>query len=215
MKFESLKEAVLPPGPILALTLIGLLLLSAVLYYRAIEIQRFLEPALALSQPRNEVAEDFNQLLVREFGRDSVTGIRFVMGSILVDESMLFTADHQIKETAQDMLRKLSRVFTSALSEKHSGSYVDLILVSTRYPLGSDIVVNAGLRRRTQHQSELLLESMYRLDPALEKNFGHYFIPAALPVPSSEKTANLVEFRIVPGEMLHIEVLTRLRKYVK
>lgn len=215
MKLESIKEAILPPGPILALTLIGLLLLSAVLYYRAIEIQRFLEPALALSQPRNEVAEDFNQLLAAEFGGDSVTGIRFVLGSILVDEALLFTADHRIKKTAHEILRKLSRVFIAAFRDKHSGSYIELILVCTRYPFSVDAGMNANLRFRMQHQSEFILESMYRLDPSLEKNFGQYFIPAVLPVPLSEKKANLVEFRIVPGEMLHIEVLTRLRKYVK
>ena len=54
---------VVPPGPLLSLLLIGLVLLSGLLYYRAVRIQRFMEPALALSQPRNDFSEAIEQNL--------------------------------------------------------------------------------------------------------------------------------------------------------
>jgi len=215
MNLEKLKEVLLPSGPILAVTLVGLLLLSGVTYYRAVEIQRFLEPALAISQPRNEVAEDFNQLLNREFGGKSIEGIQFVMGSIFVDETLLFTDDHHIGNLGHAILRKLGRVFFTALKEKYTGSYVDLILVSVPYSVSSHPGMNSRRRLRMQHEAELILGTMFSQEPALEKDYGHYFVSAALSMAPADKKINLVEFRIIPGEQLHIDVLTRLKKYVK
>jgi len=212
---EFLKDFILPPGPILALTLIGLLSLGAVLYYRAVEIQRFLEPALALSQPRNEVAEGFNQLIAQEFGKGPSQGVRFSMGSIFINEPLLFADDRGIRKSAEELIRKLGHVFLSALQEKRTGSYVDLILVCTRYPFSERTELNNVMRVRMQRRSELILEYMYRLEPELEKKYGQYFVSVALPIDRRDERVNHVEFRIIPGEMLHIEVLTRLRKYVK
>jgi len=69
MKKVSINKFILPPGPILILTLIGLLLLSALLYYRAVKIQRFLEPVLAITQPRIAFSKNIYNLLLREFGK--------------------------------------------------------------------------------------------------------------------------------------------------
>ncbi len=68
MSGRTLLKYIPPAGPILNLTLIGLVLLSALLYYRAIKIQRFLEPALAISQPRNEFAKNVRLRFQKEFG---------------------------------------------------------------------------------------------------------------------------------------------------
>src|SRR5512143_2212095 len=63
MKGGSLWKYAPPPGPVISLLLIGLVLLSSLLYYRSVKIQRFLEPALALSQPRNEFAKHIRQII--------------------------------------------------------------------------------------------------------------------------------------------------------
>ena len=72
MNRRSLWKYVPPAGPVLSLLLIGLVVLSALLYYRAVKIQRFLEPALALSQPRNEFTKNISQNFQREIGRAHV-----------------------------------------------------------------------------------------------------------------------------------------------
>jgi hypothetical protein len=58
MGLSPFRKLILQPGPILSLTLIGILLLSAVIYYRANNVQRFLEPALALSEPRLKFSQN-------------------------------------------------------------------------------------------------------------------------------------------------------------
>jgi hypothetical protein len=52
---DSIRHYLLPPGSILSITLIGFLLLGAVLYHRAGRIQRFLEPALAILEKLGRV----------------------------------------------------------------------------------------------------------------------------------------------------------------
>ena len=96
MKEVRIKKFILPPGPILILTLIGLLLLSALLYYRAVRIQRFLEPALAITQPRITFSKNINNLILREFGKEESKGIKFRTGSILVEQSLLVDGVHNI-----------------------------------------------------------------------------------------------------------------------
>ncbi len=91
MNARSLWKLVPPAGPVLSLLLVGLVLLSALLYYRAVKIQRFLEPALALSQPRNEFAKNIKSIYQKEFGTKPVTGLRIKASSILMDRSFLFT----------------------------------------------------------------------------------------------------------------------------
>ena len=88
---EKAPEKYVPPaGPILSLLLIGLVLLSALLYYRAVKIQRFLEPALAISKPRNEFSKSIKQIFQQEFGAELVKGIRIRAGSIFIEKSFLF-----------------------------------------------------------------------------------------------------------------------------
>ncbi len=213
MKMDSIRKFISPPGPILSLALIGLLLLSAVLYYRAINIQRFMEPALAISQPRIEFAENIRRLILKEFGTKKIEGIKFTIGSILVEESLLSGSGNDIEKSV--ILNKLSRVFLSALEDPNIRAHIDLILVSKRLPLGSDTKLNEKMRAQIQQGSELILRSMYKAEPQLEMDYGTYFAATAMPVNALEKETNWVEFRIIPSELVHVELLQRLHKYVR
>src|SRR5512134_829109 len=95
MRPDTLRRLIPPLGPIFSLALIGLLLLSAILYYRAVKIQRFLEPALAISEPRMKFTQGIRNLLIREFSHTELKGIKFRAGSIIVDESLLLAGAHQ------------------------------------------------------------------------------------------------------------------------
>ena len=213
MKGVSIKKFILPPGPILSLTLIGLLLLSALLYYRAVKIQRFLEPALAITQPRIIFSKNINNLLLREFGKEESKGIKFKAGSILVEQSLLFAGVHNINGEEPAVLKKLGRVFLAALSDPDIRDNISLIIVSTRLPLSPEITSNKEFRYQIQNRAELILNSMYKVAPELERKYGRYFAATALPVDPAVKETDWIEFRIIPTERLHIEVLQRLEKY--
>ena len=77
---------------VVALTLIGLILVGAVLYSNSIRFQRFIEPMIAVLQPRGEFSERFKQLILGEFetlNKDEVVlrgNILRVRRSFLTDE---------------------------------------------------------------------------------------------------------------------------------
>ncbi|TAL23538.1 MAG: hypothetical protein EPN94_09300 [Nitrospirae bacterium] len=215
MKSAFIKKFILPPGPVFGLILAGLLLLSAVLYYRAVKIQRFLEPALAISLPRSEFAGSISSLLVKEFGAEEVRGISFKMGSIFIEESLLFDNGNNMKESAHTILNKLGHVFMTALNDRNTRSHIDLIIVGSRFTVTRDTKRNIELRTNMQHKAELILYSIYKSEPELEENYGSYFAATAtaIPVSAPSQDTNWVEFRIVPSELAHIEMLMRLGKY--
>ncbi len=212
MNDNIVRKIIMQPGPILSLTLIGLLLLSALLYYRAVKIQRFLEPALAISQPRIKFNQDINNLIMKEFGT-TVRGIRFKRGSIFVDQSLLFASAHGHDGSQPVMFKRLSNVLLSALSDPNIRSHISLILISTSIPLTTDPQINKSLRFQAQERIGLILNALYRAEPELEKKFGTYFAVTATHKAVPIKDADMVEFRMIPTERLHIEVLERLEKY--
>lgn len=207
-----IRKFIMPPGPILSMTLIGLLLLSALLYYRAIKIQRFLEPALAISEPRVKFNQDINDLLMKEFGTTG-KGIKFRRGSILVDQTFLFSTSNRMDGSHSLILKKLGRFFLAVLGDQDIRDRISLVLVSTNLPFTSDIELNKELRAQVQGRTALILNSMYAVEPELEKKFGKYFAVTAIPVDASGRETNSIEFRLIPTERLHIEVLERLEKY--
>lgn len=215
MTKDSIKKFILPPGPILSLTLIGLLILSAILYYQAVKIQRFLEPALAVSQPKMKFTQNMNNLLTKEFGKKEIEGVKFRSGSILVDQSLFFKGGHYTKGFEPEVLNKLSRIFLSAFSNEDLREHISLIMVSIRFPLGPNPEFNRLMSLQTQQRAWLLLNSLYATEPLLEKKYGTYFTAAALPVSSALKENNWIEFRMVQTDRLHIEVLQKFEKYMQ
>lgn len=213
MKASSLWRLVPSPGPLLSLALIGLVLLSALLYYRAVKIQRFLEPALALSQPRNEFSKNINRIVEKQFGNASARGLRVRTSSILLERSQLFTRDGSLKASARDDLRKLSRVFLTLMSDEHLRSEISLVLIVGRFPSFGAEGANPVQRLQILQQVGFIQDALFHLEPELGVRYSTYFASAAQPLPPHEPNADIIEFRIVPSEFLHIEVLEKLEKY--
>jgi hypothetical protein len=213
MNGKSLWKYVPPPGLILSLLLIGLVLLSALLYYRAVKIQRFLEPALALSQPRNEFAKSINQRFEKEFGAKSIKGLRIKASTILMEKSLLFSGDGTLKATAQDDLQKLARVFLALMKDDHTRSDISQVLIIGRFhPYGAR-GVNAVERMRVHHMVGFIQDALFQLAPELGIRYASYFAGVAQPASLYDGNSDAVEFRIIPSEFLHIEVLEKLEKY--
>lgn len=208
MKTEKIKKFLLPPGPILALTLIGLLLLSALLYYRSVRIQRFLEPALAMSEPRLKFGQNINDLISKEFGAEEIDRIKFKSNSIFIQQSLLFTSSNCLRS---DTIKKLANIFLSALNNPDIRKHISIILVSTKSPINNTDKQQLLL----QEIAGQIIEALYAYEPKLEKEFNKYFASTALTSDSKTKELHLIEFRIVPSEQLHIEVLQRLMKYAE
>jgi hypothetical protein len=215
MKFETVRKFIMPPGPILSLTLIGLLLLSALVYYRAVKIQRFLEPALAFSQPRLQFSQSINNLLAKEFGARETGGVKFRAGAILINQALIFPPGQIMRPDQSEVLHKLGHVFLAALDDPAIRDNVSLILVSTRLPLSTNAELNSVLRFQLQGRALLILNSLYAAEPALEKQYGKYFAATSLPLDGPPKEAAWIEFRIIPAERFHIILLQRLEKYMQ
>jgi len=213
MNGKSLWKYVPPPGPTLSLLLIGLVFLSALIYYRAVKIQRFLEPALALSQPRNEFAKNINLIFQKEFGTKSMRGLKIKSSSILIETSLLFSGDGTMKPSAPDDLHKLARVFLALMKDDHARSEISLVLIIGRFPSYGARGVNASEMMAVQRMVGSIQNGLFQLEPELGIRYSSYFAGVAQPINPHDRNRDVLELRILPSEFLHIEVLEKLEKY--
>lgn len=213
MNDRSLWKYVPQPGPTFSLLLIGLVLLSALIYYRAVKIQRFLEPALALSQPRNEFAKNINLIFQKEFGTKSKRGLKIKSSSILIDTSLLFSGDGIMKPSARDDLQKLARVFLALMKDEHARSEISLILIIGRFPSYGARGVKFSEMMAAQRMVGSIQSGLFQLEPELGIRYSSYFAGVAQPTNPHERNRDVLELRIIPSEFLHIEVLEKLEKY--
>jgi hypothetical protein len=213
MKVKTMWKYLPPPGPIMSLLLIGIVLLSALLYYRAVKIQRFLEPALALSQPRNEFTKNINLIVQKEFGAQPLRGLQVKSSSILMDTSLLFTREGTPRATAQSDIRKLARVLVTLMRDDHVRSEISLIMIIGQYATHGVTPATALNRLKTLEFVGIIQDALFQAEPQLSANFSRYFAVSAVPRDPHSPPGNVVEFRIVPSEYLHIEVLDKLEKY--
>jgi hypothetical protein len=202
-----------PAGPILSIALIGLVVVSALLYYRAVKIQRFLEPALALSQPRYEFSKSVKQIFEREFEAKTVEGIKIRGSSILLERSLLFFEDGALKASASDSLHRLARVFVSLMRDDRRRSEISIVLILARFPSYGAKGVNILERLKAQRSVSLIQDALFQAEPELNIRYSIYFAGTTQPTTPHEQNRDLLELRIIPSEFLHVEVLDRLEKY--
>ena len=213
MNIKTPWQYVPPLGPVLSLFLIGLVMLSAVLYYRAVKIQRFLEPALAISQPPNEFAKSISQRFEKEYGAKSKPGLKVKPSSILMEKSLLFSKDGTLKASAKTDLQKIARIFLSLMDDADTRSDISLVLIISRFPSYGARGVNFVEQMKAQQLVGALQNALFQLEPRLGIRYSNYFAGAARPTTPHEGNRDVVEFRIIPSEFLHIQVLEKLEKY--
>jgi len=201
-----------PPGPLMSLLLVGLVLLSGLLYYRAVRIQRFMEPALALSQPRNDFSEAIVQHVEQEFGTGPARGLDVQTSSIVVDLTSLVSPGRNLLPAGQAVMKKFAHLLVTLLEDKRTRPDISLILISAGYdPNGP-----GADRERAAVQRMLgeVQDALFRSEPGLGR-YRSFIAVAARPAPRRAGYRELLEFRIIPSEMLHMEVLQRLQKYAQ
>jgi len=214
MKLKAPWNYVPPPGAVLSFALIGLVLLSSLLYYRAVRIQRFLEPALALSQPRNEFSEAIARIVEQEFGKGPIRGLDVRTSSLVIEQALLVSRDGSLHDAGRSIVKRLSRVFLKLLEGKQTRADISLVLISAGYPPGVP-GAEASERARVQRMLGGVLDALLAEQPGLKANYWAFFATTARPALPRDGYRELMEFRIIPSEMLHMEVLQRLQKYVQ
>ena len=201
-----------PTGAVISLLLIGLVLLNALLYYRAVKIQRFLEPALALSQPRNEFTRRINVLFRQEFGERPVNGLQVRRNAIQMKPSVVFAPDGKLKPEGKKILNKLAHVFLVLLQDDTARSEIDHILVVNRFSQHEAPGANVSGRIKAYLLVGFIQDALFLEVPALGRGYREYFMTATGALYRPEDV-DVVEFVVVPSEFLHIKVLDRLEKY--
>lgn len=202
-----------PAGPVLSITLIGLVFLSALLYYRSVKIQRYLEPALAMSQPRNEFAKSIKNNFEKEFGVNPIRGLKAGKSSLVMEPSFLFNGDGTWKRSAQADVKRLARIFLSLMEDSHTRADISLVLIIARFPSFGASGGDAAKRMEAQRMIGLIQDALFQAEPELGRKYSTYFAAAAQPTTPHERTGEEMEFRVIPSEQLHIEVLQKLVKY--
>jgi hypothetical protein len=204
---------VVPPGPLLSLLLVGLVLLSGLLYYRAVRIQRFMEPALALSQPRNDFSEAITQIVEKEFGKGPFRGLDVRTSSIVVDLTLLVSRSRNLLPAGDAAMKKFAHLLLALLEDKRTRPDISLILISAGYAPdgpGAD-----RERAAVQRMLGAVQDALFRAEPDLKRKYRSFIAVAARPAPPRKGYPELMEFRIIPSEMLHMDVLQRLQKYAQ
>jgi len=183
------------------------------LYDRAVRVQRFLEPALAISQPRIAFSDGMFRLMRTEFGPGGMAGIVISGDHISVRKDLLFSDFHGSGQA--DVLMKLGHVFHAMLEEPAMKPNIDVILIGAKAEVTDDPRKNIVIRELTQRTAASVLTALFQSDPALERDHANYFSSIAISVREGQNDTDWIEFYIVPSETLHIEVLQKLKKYAK
>jgi len=213
MKVKSLWKYMPPAGPVLSLALIGLVLLSALLYYRSVKIQRYLEPALAMSLPRNEFAKSIRKTFEKEFGAESIKGLMLGKSAIVMSPTLLFDEDGALKPSADADIKKLARLFFTLMENRDTRSDISLVLIIARFPSFGARGGDVAQRIKVQRMTGLFQDALFQAEPELGRKYSTYFAAAAQPTTPHERGGHEIELRIIPSEQLHIEVLQKLVKY--
>jgi len=215
MPGRFIRKFIFEPGLISALTLIGILILSGLLYYRSVRIQRFLEPALAISQPRIEFSNSFYNLYEKEFGPERTEGVLFTSNSIFVHGLNLLAGKPSQEDVSEPMMyQKLARIFDAILKDPDLSPDVEMILIGTKVYPTSNHDLNERSRVEAQQRAEFILHALFAVAPELEKKFGTYFASTALQTDIPEEVG-WVEFRIIPSGRLHISIIQTLQHHAE
>jgi len=199
----------LPIEPIIVLTLIGIMLTGAVLYYRAVNLQRFLEPSLAVLEPRTRLASRLGYLASEEFGVDYASKVVVSSSSIMVHKSLFSPDKHH---GVPPVINRLTRVMHRLFEDPWMAANVELIMVKTSVPLNLQPDDRRKALAQMREQSETVLNAILGTDPFLAAGYSDKFAAAAV-YSRNNDSAEWVFMDIIPSERLHIEVLERLGKY--
>jgi hypothetical protein len=207
-KKENVRN-IIPAEPVVILALIGLMLIGAILYYRSVNLQRFLEPSLAVLEPRTMLSSRLKDLTNEELGPEYSPGIIVLSTGLMIHKSLLLSPEyHKPSIITQRLANMLNRLF----EDPWMAGNVEMIMVKTSAPVDLPLEQREKVKHNMQQQSESVLESILGTSPALAEKHSDKFAATAV-LSRNTKNYDWVMLDIIPSERLHIEVLERLGKY--
>lgn len=209
MKNQKEKRNLISAEPVVILVLIGLMLIGALLYYRAVNLQRFLEPALAVLEPRSMLSLRMKELASEELGPEYAQSVIVRSSGLMLHKSLFSSPQHSgipvFVKRLSDMMRRL-------FEDPWMSSNVEMIMVRASVPLDMPIEVRNELTERMRKYSETLLKAILGLNPGLAEGYSDKFAATVVLNRKSEE-ADWIALDIIPSERLHVEMLERLGKY--
>jgi len=200
-----------PLRVVMTLALMSVLLLSLVIYYRAIRIQRVSELALAIYQPQNDFSQNMIGPFIKLFDKKKISSIRFTANSLCIDESLLLMVAPNSEDTQPTILKDLGKIFHAILQDPELRSNIELILVSTIGPVSPGMSLSIKNYRILQAKSESVLRSLFIAEPELEQKYSSFFASTVISATDAERDQCAVEFRFIPNDRLYIEYLQRVQ----
>ncbi len=202
----------LPIEFVVGLTLIGSILVGAVLYSNSIRFQRFIEPVIAVLQPRGEFSSRFKQLILEEF--EVLKADEIVLHGNILRVRRSFLTDEGSHRSGFRNFERLGRVFLGLMEDKWMRANTDFIMVSLQAPYLLDEEGNRKIRQATARDAELVLVTVLNATPELRAKYAPLFTSSVISSPPGTQLGEWVTFHIMPSERFHEEVLKRLEKYV-
>ncbi|HSB33222.1 MAG TPA: hypothetical protein VLG39_02080, partial [Nitrospirota bacterium] len=99
------------------------------------------------------------------------------------------------------------------MKEEHLRSEISLILVIGHVPSSRVREATAIEKMHVTSMVGFIQDALFKLEPELERGYAPYFASAVRSMDPRQGNTAVVEFRIIPSEYLHIEVLEKLEKY--
>lgn len=213
MSLRSRFLMLFPAGPITALTLLGLLMLGAILNHRAVEFLRFIEPTLAVTKPRFVFSHTINKLMIEEFRFPNANDIHYAEDSIRVRRSLI--EDDLAAGGSMGVLKGIGNVLYRLMQDPATKDRIDIFLVGARVPISGDDAIDARLAHDAQDTTEVMVRAIYQMVPELKQQYEERFVSAAFPTSESTELGQWIEFHVVPRERLHVDMMLKMQQYVR
>ena len=211
MDFAKLTRFIPRLRVILTLALMSLLLLSSVIYYRAVKIQRFSELAFAIYQPQNAFSQKMIGPFIKLFDKKKISSIRFTANSLCIDESLLMNLAPNSKDAQPTIMKDLGKIFHAILQDPELRSNIELIIDSTIGTVSPGMSLSIKNYRTLQAKSESVLRSLFMAEPELEQQYSSFFASTVISTTDAERHQCVVEFQFIPNDRLYIEYLQRVQ----
>lgn len=202
-------KSIIHTEPVIVLTLVGLILTGAILYYRAINFQRFIEPALAVLEPRTNFSSRLEAIANKEFTTYRHETVKVLSTRIMLHKSLF-------KGTGRNMVppvvNSLARVMRQIFEDPWMSANIEMIMIKTSVPLDLPREARKSAYKTMRQQAETVMKAALGTEPILSTSYADRF--AATTVFSrNPATSDWMIIDLVPSERLHIEMLERLGKY--
>ena len=209
MNKQENRGRLIPDEPVVILILIGMILIGALLYYRAVNLQRFLEPALAVLEPRTQLSMRLKNLAKEELGPEYGQNVIVQSSGLMLHKSLFSTPQYH---GIPVFINRLGNMIQRLFEDPWMSSNVEIVMIKTSVPMGLPQEIRNSAQEKMQQRSEALLNAILGSNSVLSAGYSDKFAATAV-LSRKAEAADWIALDIIPSERLHIEILEKLGKY--